>query len=203
MIVKLILLPLFAYMLGSIPWGIILTKFVVNTDVRHYGSGNIGATNVRRVAGIGFAMLTLAGDLLKGSVPLILAIIILNGASDLWVDIYKSLIALCAFGGHLFPLFLKFKNGGKGVATAGGCFLVLAPGACIIAILIFILICWLSLRVSAASLAAFFSLPFAVWITCDNNIFIVCAIIMSIFIFIRHKDNIGRLLTGTESVIER
>ncbi len=116
------LLVLFAYLIGSIPTGILLTRAFSKQDPRTVGSQNIGATNIYRTAGKTPAVLTLAGDAIKGFVPVALA--------DFWhfPELWVSLTALAVFLGHLFPLFLRFK-GGKGVATALGLFLAIAPWA--------------------------------------------------------------------------
>lgn len=197
---KFIALPVFAYLLGSIPWGLVLTRMFTSVDIRQHGSGNIGATNVRRLAGPVLGALTLAGDALKGAVPVWLALT-LTGPGDVRGESYIAIVALCAFAGHLYPVFLKFKSGGKGVATAAGCFLVISPAAGIVAILVFIMfVCWLD-RVSAGSLAAAAVLPIAVWEASHSGIFTVCAVATTIFIYIRHKDNIKRLWSGTEPTI--
>ena len=197
---KLIALPFFAYLLGSIPWGLVLTRMFTSVDIRQHGSGNIGATNVKRVAGSIPGMLTLAGDVLKGAVPVWLAVT-LTGQSSVWGQMYISFVALAAFGGHLYPVFLKFKSGGKGVATAAGCFFVISPAAGMVAMLVFIMfVCWWE-RVSAGSLAAAATLPVAVWEASHSGVVTGCALVTAIFIYIRHKDNIKRLLSGTEPKI--
>jgi len=197
---KFCALPVFAYLLGSVPWGLVLTRMFTSVDIRRLGSGNIGATNVRRVAGPTLGVMTLAGDVLKGAVPVWLAVA-MAGSGDVWGQAYISFVALCAFGGHLYPCYLKFKAGGKGVATASGCFLVIAPAATIIAILVFIMfVCFLN-RVSLGSLAAAATLPIAVWQTTHSEILTGCAVLCAAFIYIRHRDNIKRLWTGTEPTI--
>jgi glycerol-3-phosphate acyltransferase PlsY len=197
---KFIILPLFAYLLGSIPWGLVLTRLFTSLDIRQLGSGNIGATNVRRVAGTTLGALTLAGDVLKGAFPVWLAVTI-TAPNELWGEIYISLVALAAFSGHLYPVYMKFKDGGKGVATAGGCFVVISPMACVVAILVFILFICLFKRVSAASLAAAAALPVAVWYFTGSSALTGCAVVTAIFIYFRHKDNIKRLLSGAEPSI--
>jgi glycerol-3-phosphate acyltransferase PlsY len=194
---KFFALPLFAYLLGSIPWGLVITRMFTSVDIRQFGSGNIGATNVRRVAGTTLGILTLTGDTLKGAVPVWLAVT-LAGSDGVWAQAYISLVALCAVGGHLYPVFLKFKGGGKGVATAGGCFLVMVPEATIIAILVFIMCVCFWNRVSVGSLAAAAALPVVVWQVTHSEIITGCAILTAAFIYIRHKDNIKRLWSGTE-----
>ena len=197
---KLLVLPFFAYLLGSIPWGLVLTRLFTSVDIRRMGSKNIGSTNVKRVAGTTWGMLTLAGDTLKGAVPVWLALTIFT-PTTIGGQIYVSLVALAAFLGHLFPVYTKFRDGGKGVATAGGCFAVISPLAFVVAILVFIMIiCWFD-RVSAASLAAAATLPTAVWKTTGSGVITGCAAIIALFIFFRHADNIQRLMAGTEPKI--
>ena len=188
---------LFAYLLGSIPWGVVLTRLFTAADIRQQGSGNIGATNVSRVAGPIPGLLTFAGDILKGAVPAYLAVK-LTGPYPGIHEIYLAIVALAAFFGHLFPLFTKFRGGGKGVATAAGCFIVLAPLACLAALAAFIIVLLWSRRVSAGSLAAAALLPIGTWFTTFSWEVPAGAAIISIFIFIRHIDNVKRLVAGTE-----
>ncbi|MBC8198926.1 MAG: glycerol-3-phosphate 1-O-acyltransferase PlsY [Desulfobacteraceae bacterium] len=194
-------LSVFAYLFGSIPCGLILTKKFASIDIRQKGSKNIGAANVRRVAGTMLGAFTLAGDLLKGALPVCLVIYAIAGTDKLIGEIYLSIVALSAFLGHLYPVYMKFKEGGKGVTTAAGCFIIISPIACIVAILTFIVLIFLSRRVSAGSLSGAAVLPVAVWVTSHSIPLTACALITTIFIFFRHKDNIKRLLSGTEPVI--
>jgi acyl phosphate:glycerol-3-phosphate acyltransferase len=196
----LIGLPLLAYLLGSVPWGLILTRMFTTVDIRRQGSGNIGANNVRRVAGTPLGLLTLAGDLLKGAAPVYLALR-LSGLDPILKAGFVSVVALAAFVGHLFPLYLKLKGGGKGVATAAGCFLVISPVSILAALVVFLLIvCW-SRRVSAGSLSAAVALPVAVWWSLRSPVYSGCALLMAVLIVLRHKDNIRRLIIGSEPAI--
>jgi glycerol-3-phosphate acyltransferase PlsY len=198
--IKYIVIPVFAYLLGSIPWGLILTRLFTPVDIRRTGSGNIGATNVAREAGIKLGIITLAADILKGAVPVALAASI-TSANNAWSALFVAFVSLAAFTGHLFPVYMKFKNGGKGVATAAGCFIVISPVATVISILVFIMmVCWTN-RVSLASLVAAAVLPIAVWEATHSKIMTGCAVIVTIFIYFRHGDNIKRLLSGTEPAI--
>lgn len=192
-------LPVFAYLLGSIPWGLVLTRLFTSIDIRNQGSGNIGTTNVSRVAGSALGMLTFLGDVLKGTVPVLFTAIIVNPNQGP-ADTYLSIVALAAFFGHLYPLFTKFKDGGKGVATTAGCFVVLAPLACLIALGAFILLLFTSRYVSIGSLAAAVVLPLAVWLSTHSMSLTMGAGVMSIFIFLRHSSNIKRLFSGEEPV---
>jgi len=198
--IKLFVLLVFAYLLGSIPWGIVLTRLFTSVDIRREGSGNIGATNVVRIAGPTLGVLTLMGDMLKGGIPVWIAGV-LTTPNSFWGEIYISLVALAAFSGHLYPLFIRFKKGGKGVATAAGCFAVISPVAFMVAILVFIMcVCWFNM-VAVASLAAAAVLPVAVWKATGSGVLTVCAVVTAILIYFRHTDNIKRLLKGTEPVI--
>ncbi len=132
-IFKIVALPFFAYILGSIPFGLIIARLFTAVDIREEGSGNIGATNVRRVAGAIPGFLTLFCDVLKGALPVWIALKI-TGYSGLWNEIYLSIVTVSVFSGHLFPVFMKFKGGGKGVAAAAGSFFVLSPIGCFVAI---------------------------------------------------------------------
>ncbi len=191
-------LPVCAYLLGSVPWGVVLTRLFASADVRRQGSGNIGATNVARVAGPGLGLATLAADVLKGYVPAALAAGLM--APGMEAEIYRTAVALLAFAGHLFPVFTRFRGGGKGVATAGGGFLALAPAALLVALAVFLAVAAISRRVSAGSLAAFAALPVAVYLTTHSVAVCAGAVVAAIFVFIRHAGNISRLIAGTEPV---
>ena len=191
-------LLLLAYLLGSIPWGLILSRIFARDDIRLKGSGNIGATNVARETGVIPGLLTLAGDILKGAVPVYLALLAF-GPADGSGDVYLSAVALAAFSGHLFPIYLKFRDGGKGVATAAGCFAVVSPAAVLAAFGVFIAMLLVTRRVSVASLSAAATLPVAVWIAADSAIMTAAAAIAALFIFMRHGENLKRLLAGKEA----
>ena len=196
MILKAILLLPIAYLLGSIPWGVILTRIFSDVDVRVAGSKNIGAYNVFRLTGMKLGLMTLGGDLLKGAIPVLVGISWL-GVSDWKGEVLVCLVALSAFGGHLFPVFLGFK-GGKGVATAAGCFLVISPFVFLVCVLVYVLVLCRWGYSSAGSLSAATILPAAVWLATHSVPVTGCAFIMAVLIFVRHADNIKRLLEGTE-----
>ncbi|MBF0225636.1 MAG: glycerol-3-phosphate 1-O-acyltransferase PlsY [Desulfobacterales bacterium] len=195
LIFKIIILGLFAYTLGSIPWGLILTKTFTKIDIRKIGSGNIGATNVRRIAGNTLGILTLFLDMLKGIIPVYLTTFIFTN-SDL-CSLYQCIFALLSFLGHLYPVFLLFKDGGKGVATAAGCILIISPKIFFIVIIIFILSVIIFNKISAGSILAAGFLPFLSFI--EHNIyFTIFTFIISFLTIFRHKGNIKRLLDGNE-----
>jgi len=188
-----------AYLLGAVPSGLILVKMTTRLDLRKVGSGNIGATNARRAGGWPIGIATLICDVLKGAIPVALAgWMVDSGAGGLTRDLWMAAAALCAFFGHLFPVYLKFKTGGKGVATAAGCFAVLSPVALGIAVTAFVLVAGFSRRVSAGSLAAAAVIPMGVaWFEGPYIIF-GCALIISVMVIRRHQANIRRLLMGLE-----
>lgn len=150
-----------AYLLGSVPFGLLLGK-MVGVDVRREGSGNIGATNVGRLLGKKLGVATLAADMLKGVVPMLLAGRLLAGRGE-EEALVVALCGLAAFLGHLFPVYLRFQ-GGKGVATALGVFLYLSPLAAVGAIAVFMLVLLNWGYVSLASLSAAFFMPALIWL---------------------------------------
>ena len=190
-------LPIFAYLLGSIPWGLVLTRLFTSVDIRRQGSGNIGATNVSRVAGSTLGILTFAGDILKGAIPVFIAIS-LSSAGAREADPWLSAVALAAFLGHLYPVFTGFRNGGKGVATAAGCFIVLSPFACLIALGVFILLVGFTRYVSVGSMGAAIILTPAVWFWTHSLSLTGAAVVIGVFIIWRHSQNIKRLIQGEE-----
>ncbi len=191
-------LPGAAYLMGSIPFGFVIVRLMGRGDIREAGSGNIGATNVRRTVGTLPAVTTLSGDIAKGFLPVWWAGSLAAGAPSPWIQAYVALVGVCALAGHLYPVFLKFRTGGKGVATAAGCLLAVAPGALGVSGLVFIMAaCGLN-RVSAASLAATATLPLTVWYATHSAVFALWAGLTAAWIWIRHRDNIRRLLAGTE-----
>jgi glycerol-3-phosphate acyltransferase PlsY len=190
-------LLILAYLLGSIPWGLILARIFSSQDIRLKGSHNIGATNVMREAGALSGLLTLTGDFLKGAIPVYLALLLI-GSADGSTDIFLAGVALAAFLGHLYPLYLKFRDGGKGVATAAGCFTALSASAVLVAFCVFIVMLFAVRRVSVGSLAAAATLPAAIWFTTHSVMMLAAACIIAFFIFIRHQDNLKRLAAGKE-----
>jgi acyl phosphate:glycerol-3-phosphate acyltransferase len=186
-----------AYLLGSIPWGLIFARIFAQDDIRRKGSGNIGATNVTREIGVLPGLLTLAGDILKGAIPVYLALVVFSPDNGL-ADIYVSAVALAAFLGHLYPIYLRFHDGGKGVATAAGCFAVISPATVLAALAVFMVMLWAARRVSVGSLAAAVALPIALWITGEPAVMIATAGIFALLIFIRHRDNLKRIVSGDE-----
>lgn len=183
-----------AYLFGSVPTGIIITKAFGGIDPRKAGSGNIGATNVGRTSGKLAGILTLIGDILKGAIPVLAAIAL--GFDTRFI----SITGLAAFIGHLFPIFLGFK-GGKGVATALGVMIVISPPATILSALVFAVTAAIKRYVSLASMIAAASLPVFLSFLHRDREYMPLAVAIALLIIIKHKDNIKRLANGTENRI--
>jgi acyl phosphate:glycerol-3-phosphate acyltransferase len=179
------------YLLGSIPFGLILTRAAGLGDVRNIGSGNIGATNVLRTGHKGLAALTLVLDALKGTAA---ALIAGRFGSDV------ALVAgFCAFLGHLYPAWLGFK-GGKGVATYLGVLLGLIWPAALIFAIVWIAVAAITRYSSLAALAAVVAVPLSL-LAMGYQDFAVVLGIMSLLVIVKHRQNIARLRAGTESRI--
>lgn len=180
-----------AYLIGSIPTGLILGK-AYGIDVRKEGSGNIGATNLYRTVGRKIGVITLVGDCLKGLLPVLVV-----KYNTLPPD-YAAWIGLAAFCGHVFSVFLKFK-GGKGVATALGVFLALAPLALGVAVGIFAALMFFWRYVSLGSIAAAAVMPFAVALMGGSRTLTLVTLAIAVIVILRHHENIRRLMAGSES----
>jgi len=191
-------IPVVSYLLGSIPFGLLLARIFGGADVRKAGSGNIGATNVSRVAGPLAGILTLVCDAAKGSAAVLLAAR-LTDSSALWM-VVAGFLALI---GHCYPIWLNFK-GGKGVATAAGVFLVLSPAAMFSALAIFILVVIAWRFVSLGSLAAAASIPllmYFLWAPHHAPPLAVTfgSLAISTLVIYKHDANMQRLVEGTET----
>jgi glycerol-3-phosphate acyltransferase PlsY len=181
-----------AYLLGSIPTGLLLAKAFGGVDIRTTGSGNIGATNVYRTLGRKVGIMTLVGDCLKGLVPVLIAKKM--GFPDAWL----AAVGLAAFLGHVYTVFLGFK-GGKGVATALGVFLGLSPLAVLPTLAVFVLVLLKWRYVSLGSIVAAAVMPVFVAVL-DTRIFIIAVTcIISCIVIQKHRENIRRLQAGMES----
>ncbi len=188
-----IFIALFGYLLGSVPTGLILAKLFSKVDPRTAGSKNIGATNVFRTAGKSLGILTLVGDLLKGAIPIVIAVQL--GESNLWI----AVSGLGSFLGHIFPIFLGFK-GGKGVATALGVYLVISPIAVLIEFLVFIGVVWKWRFISLGSIACVTTIPVLIaFFRSDSQAYFIISVIIAALVLYRHQANISRLLQGTEN----
>lgn len=189
----LFLLLLFSYLIGAIPSGVVLTRLFGGADVRKSGSGNIGATNVYRVAGRTLGILTLVGDCLKGVIPVLLA----TNLFALPLP-HIALVALAAFLGHCYPIYLGFK-GGKGVATALGIFLVLSPLSILCVLGVFVAVLSLWRFISLASISAAATVPFLVLFFEGSPPLFAATLMIAGIVIWRHRENIRRLRSGTEN----
>jgi acyl phosphate:glycerol-3-phosphate acyltransferase len=189
-VLKEIILIIAAYLLGSIPTGLLIGK-AFGIDIRTSGSGNIGATNAYRTLGKKVGIMTLVGDCLKGLIP-VLVVKYLGGSEGL-----MALTGLAAFLGHVYTVFLGFK-GGKGVATALGVFLAVSPVSVLISLAVFLLVAWKWRYVSLASITAAAVIPVVVTIVEQKAYTTGMAIVISFIVILKHRDNIGRLKAGTE-----
>jgi glycerol-3-phosphate acyltransferase PlsY len=190
-------LPVVAYLLGSIPFGYLIVRLSGGPDIRHRGSGNIGATNVAREAGALPGVLTLLLDGAKGYLAVWLAARF-TGSNPRWM-IYTALLVLI---GHIFPVWLGFR-GGKGVAPSVGVFLPICWQAVVCAVVVWILVVAFWRYVSLASLSAAAALPLLVYLLYAPRHAPPLAItsgtlVAMVLIIVRHRDNIMRLLIGTE-----
>ncbi|HTK34189.1 MAG TPA: glycerol-3-phosphate 1-O-acyltransferase PlsY [Caulobacteraceae bacterium] len=181
------------YLLGSIPFGLLITRFAKAGDLRQIGSGNIGATNVLRTGRKDLALLTLLGDGGKGAVAVLVA-------RALWGDDAGALAGGAAFLGHLFPVWLKFR-GGKGVATFFGVMLAAAWPAGIACAATWIAMAAVFRYSSLAALTAAALAPVYALGTQQPRSVAALALIMAVLIYVRHRENIQRLMEGRESRI--
>jgi glycerol-3-phosphate acyltransferase PlsY len=182
----------FGYLLGSIPFGLLLTKFAGLGDIRNIGSGNIGATNVLRTGHKGLAATTVLLDGGKGAVAVLLA--------GMYGPDTAALAALGAVLGHMFPVWLRFK-GGKAVATALGVWLVLAWPVGVAACVLWLLVAAVFRFSSLAALVALAATPLIAWFWLTDPNLTGLAVVVTLLVFARHHANIRRLLSGSEPKI--
>ena len=212
MILTAIITLVAAYLLGSINFAVIFTKAFNKGDIRDYGSGNAGTTNVMRVGGFLPGMLTFLCDALKGFVSCMLGKLMFDyisqNSNSWWTLPYVGayLCAVACMTGHIFPFFFGFR-GGKGVATSVGIFAVCCPIAIVIGLAVFAVITLVSRYVSLGSLIA--TIVVITLATVFRNdatpvsVQVVCCLIMAGLIYFKHTDNIIRLIGGTENKIGR
>ncbi len=185
-----------AYLLGSLPFGYILSKVLAKSDIRKHGSGNIGATNVLRVMGWKAALPVFILDMLKG----VAAVLLAKAVSDL-PAVYLSAGFLVMLG-HSFPVFLSFK-GGKAAATGIGVLVALSGWVALVLIVLAALVVALTRYVSLGSILGSLSVPLFFWIFGFDASYIVFGLATAVLISARHHENVSRLLKGTESKIGR
>jgi glycerol-3-phosphate acyltransferase PlsY len=196
-LIRSLLVVIAAYVIGSIPFGYLIVRMSGAGDVRETGSGGTGATNVSRRAGKAAGILTLILDAAKGAI----AVVIATRLSDGW---WVAAAAIAVIVGHVFPVWLGFR-GGKGVATAVGVFIVLAPFALLCAGIVFVAVVGFTRYVSLASLCAAASIPLFIWLQklliqprAEIKAPLTAALLIALLIIFAHRGNISRLMNGTE-----
>lgn len=188
------LLTLLGYLFGSVSAAILVCRLLRLPDPRTEGSGNPGATNVLRVGGKKAAAVTLAGDLLKGTIPVLIARAITDDPLTL------ALVGAAAFFGHLYPVFFGFK-GGKGVATGLGVLLGWHWAVFLLTALTWLVVAKLGRISSLAALTAFLLAPLYVWLMTSEPALTAATAVLTAVTFWRHRSNISKILAGTESRI--
>jgi acyl phosphate:glycerol-3-phosphate acyltransferase len=188
--ISLLLALLAGYGLGSIPFGLLLTRWAGAGDIRAIGSGNIGATNVLRTGRKGLALATLLLDLAKGALP--------TALGYAWLGPVGGVLGGAgAIIGHCFPVWLGFR-GGKGVATAAGVILGLTPALFLVILAVFVAVVWATRWVSLGSIAAACLAPFVAWLLGDFWAAGLYLLVAALVVY-KHRENIGRLLKGQEN----
>jgi len=180
-----------SYLIGAIPTGLIVVRLLTGEDIRRHGSGNIGTVNVLRVAGTGTAVVVLAVDILKGMVPVMLAV---RMGLPSWTVVAGGLAAIA---GHNWSVFLKFQ-GGKGIATSFGVLLALSWPAAAVAGVVWVIVVAITRYASLGSLLAVVSVPLSLRWLRQPDAYVYFGIIAALFAVYRHRANIQRLVTGTE-----
>ncbi len=187
---KLLLLVAGAILLGSVPFGVVIAR-ARGIDLKRVGSGNIGATNVLRTMGKTPALLTLAGDVLKGAIPVLAAKYLTNDPA------MEGIVGLAVILGHNFSLFLRFR-GGKGVATSIGVLLIYSPYAAVITVLIWLTVLFATRYSSLAAIVSFGLLPISLSLVDYTKEKMIVSCMITALLMIRHVDNINRLIRGKE-----
>jgi glycerol-3-phosphate acyltransferase PlsY len=188
----LALFLLATFLFGSIPFGRLIGQWVSGIDVTQRGSGNIGATNVARVIGLKWGILTLFVDGLKGFLPLSLLALLFPQSEAI-----LALMGLAALLGHQYSVYLRFR-GGKGFATALGVYLALSPAACLVSLLVFVITVYGWRYVSVGSIVSSCVMPLTLLVLGESSGLIIVTLIMAVLICINHRDNLYRLAQGQE-----
>ena len=195
-----ILLTLIAYLLGSVPTAVMVSRRFFNIDIREYGSGNAGATNVYRVMGSKWGTLVMIADMLKGVLAVQLALLLPDYEPEgMAFQNLQTLLGLAAVIGHIFPIWADFR-GGKGVATIFGMVLGISPLTAVGCVTVFSLVLFLTRFVSLSSILASISFPIFILVVfnVDNPLYRVFAITVALLVLLTHQKIIGRLLKGKE-----
>ena len=192
--IMIIVYAVLALFIGSIPSGLIIGKTIFNTDVRQYGSKNIGATNTYRVIGLKAALPVFLCDALKGAAGVVLL--------SSYGPMYMILGGILAMMGHNWSIFLGFK-GGRGVATGLGVLIALSPLVALLCFLVWGIIVYFTKLVSLGSIVAAALVPVLMYVTGESYWFVGFGGLAALFVIVRHWDNIKRLLAGNELKVER
>lgn len=187
---------LVGYGIGSLPLGYLVANRLKGIDLRRVGSGNVGAANVYRTAGLALGLLVAAVDVAKGATSVFFAAALSGGAGE------AVAAGVAAIVGHVYPVWLRF-HGGKGVATACGVFWMLAPLATAVAATLFVLTVWITRYVSLGSVLATAALPPLAWLTNNSVPVILGSVVAAALIIQRHRANLARLQQGTERRLGR
>ena len=185
-----------AYLLGSIPFGLMIGRCFGHVDVSKAGSGNIGAANVAREAGLTWGLVTLIVDALKGFMPVALAYHSMGPRGDTTEGLI-GIVGMAALVGHQFPVFNRFK-GGKGIAPSLGVFLALSPVACLFSGTVFVVMVILWGYISLGSILAVLGLPIWLLVLGHSKQLVLLATVIAVLITFLHRGNIQRLLQGNE-----
>jgi len=191
-----LLLLMASYLLGSVPFGLLVARGLGGPDPRSLGSGNLGAANLYRLLGLKGGGLTLLGDILKGSLPTLLALYWLTPLGP-WQDAAVALVGAAAVAGHVFPVYLGFR-GGKGVATTFGVVAAISPWAGLNLVLIYLLALWQTRIFSISALICAWLLPVAVGLFSDSKAYLLLAGTLSGLILLCHRANLERFFRGEE-----
>lgn len=197
------LLLILAYLIGSIPTSVWVSKRYFGFDIREYGSGNAGATNTYRVLGQKWGTTVLLLDMLKGMAAVQLAWLLPEYLDSEWqLDNLKTCLGLAAVLGHIFPIWADFR-GGKGVATLFGMILGISPWTAVSCVGVFLLVLYLTRFVSLSSILASIAFPIFILVVfnVDNPLYRVFAIAVALLVLLTHQKNIGRLIRGNENKV--
>ena len=191
-----IVLLIAAYLLGSIPFGLLISQKIGGLDITKAGSGNIGAANVAREVGFKWGVITLLADTLKGFIPVAFAHYLLGSSTEI-NEALKGMVGLLALLGHQFSVYNRFK-GGKGVATCLGVFLAISPISCLFSGIVFFILVSLWRYISLGSILAALTMPIWLYLMGHSTFMIFISLIISFLITFQHRENIQRLIQGNE-----
>ncbi|SHE91917.1 glycerol-3-phosphate 1-O-acyltransferase PlsY [Flavisolibacter ginsengisoli] len=198
-----VLLIVLAYLIGSIPTAVIISKVFFGFDIREYGSGNSGATNTYRILGPKWGTIVMIGDMLKAIVAVKLAFFLPNSfENDIYLVNMQLGLGLAAVVGHIFPIWAEFR-GGKGVASLFGMVLGIQPNVALCCVGVFILVLYLTRWVSLSSILASIAFPIFILVIFNEpeKLYRVFALTVAMLVLLTHQKNIGRLINGSESKV--